>query len=132
MTVLATRIAALSEILFAALIAAFVLSIPLQSYADEFSTLLMLVVQAALALLAAAGLFRRTRWGWLVALCLIALVFGPLGYAIYRAWRAGVGVGVSMPSEAVRLVAFGWSAQLVVAICFLVARGKRAPTLGTP
>ena len=132
MIVLATRIAALSELLFAALMAAFALSIPVQSSAEERSALLMLVVQASLALLAATGLFRRSSWGWLVAFCLIVVVFGPLGFAIYRAWRAGIGVGITMPADAVRLVAVGWSAQLVVAVCFAMARGRRGATPRTP
>jgi len=121
---LAIRIAALSEMVFAALTAAFALGITVQSYADERRTLLMLVVQGVLAVIAAVGLFRRASWGWRVALVLIVLVFGPLALASYRAWRAGAGIGVTMPADAVRLVAVAWSAQLLVAVCFLMARGR--------
>jgi hypothetical protein len=131
MTVLATRIAALSEVLFAALMVAFALSIPLRPSENENGALLMLGVQAGLALVAAAGLFRRKWWGWLVAIGVLALAFGPISIALYRSWRDGIGVGVMMPANAVMLVAVGWAAQLVVAVCFVMARGRRAPTPGT-
>ena len=128
MTVLVTRIAALGEVLFAALMGAVALGIPLSPTADEQSALLMVLVQAGLAVLAATGLFRRTWWGWLAALGVIALVFAPLAIASYRAWRDGIGVGVSMPAQALRLVAVAWVVQLVVAVCFLVVQGTRLST----
>jgi hypothetical protein len=131
MTVRATSIAALCEVLFAALMAAFALSIPTQPSEGENSALLILVVQTGLALLAAVGLFRAKWWGWLVALGVIVIVFGPVGLSIYRAWRAGIGVGVMMPANTVILVAVGWFAQVVVAVCFLVARIWRRSTPGT-
>jgi len=71
-------------------------------------------------------------WGWLVALVLIALVFGPLAIASYRAWRAGIGVGVTIPADALRLVAGAWGAQLVVAVCFLMARGRQLAVARAP
>jgi len=132
MTVLATRIAGLSEVVFAALMAVFALSLPAHPSGGESRALLMLVVQSGLALLAAIGLFRLKWWAWLVALVVIVLVFAPIGITIYGAWRAGIGVGITMPADALRLITVGWVAQLVVAICFVIARGKRPPTPGTP
>src|SRR5215203_6517081 len=125
MMVRATNIAALCEVLFAALMAAFALGIPRQPSEGENRALLMLGAQAGLALLASMGLFRRKWWGWLVALCVIVLAFGPLAIAIYQSWRDGIGVGVMLPANMVMLVAMGWLAQLVVAVCFLIARGWR-------
>ena len=132
MTALATRIAALSEVSFAALMAAFALGIPLRPSASESSALLMLGVQAGLALVAAAGLLRRTWWGWLVAFGVFALVFGPIAIAIYRSWREGLAIGFVVPANAAMLVAVGWVAQLVVAVCFVLAQGRQAPAAGTP
>ena len=77
-------------------------------------------------------MFRRKSWGWLVALGVLTLAFGPISIALYRSWRDGIGVGIVMPANVMILVAVGWVAQLVVAVCFVVARGGRAPTPGTP
>jgi hypothetical protein len=125
-----SRIAALSEVAFVILMAALALRIPVGSSHEGSSALAMLVAQMCLALLAAMGLLFGKRWGWPVALCVIALAFGPLGIAVYRVSRAG-GVGVVMPVAAMKLLGLGWCAQLVVVACFLTARGRRTSTTRT-
>jgi hypothetical protein len=131
-TLRVTSLAALCEVVFATMMAAFALGLPLRRSEGDSFVLLILGLQCGVALLAAAGLYRRQRWGWLLALCVIALAFGPVLLTIYWAWRAGMAVGVMMPPTSVRLVAVAWLAQLAVAACFLQARGWRPSTPAAP
>ena len=127
----ASRLAALCEVLFAVLTVAFALSLSLQRSERESGALLMLGVQSAVGFVAAAGLYQGKRWGWLLATGLLALTIAPLVITILLAWRAGLAVGLAVPTASLTLLAVAWLAQFVVALCFLGARGWRPSTPGT-
>jgi hypothetical protein len=109
----------------------FALSLPLQRSQRESSALLMLSVQSALAFIAAAGLYQGRRWGWFFAACLLALVLAPPINGLLGAWRAGLGVAIPVPTGSVMPLAVAWLAQIVVALCFISARGWRPSAPGT-
>jgi hypothetical protein len=121
----ATPLAALCEVVFACLVLSFALGLPSQPSGREGLARLVLCLEGSLALLAAVGVYRSRRWGWLVALGLAALALGPMLVTIFQAWRAGVGVAVALPASSVALVAAAWVAQLIVLACFFLARGWR-------
>lgn len=132
MSARALLIAAVCELLYAALLGFVALGIPVEPSPIEQRALVTLGIQAGLALLAATGLLRGRRWGWLAALTVIVLAWGPVVRAAFYAWANHVGLAIPLPAGSLMFAALVFLAQLATAICFLVARGWRPSAPRTP
>lgn len=128
MSARAAHTAAVFELLYAALLGVLALGIPAEPSPIEHRALVALGLQAGLALLTAAGLLRGRRWGWLAALAVIVLAWGPVARAAFDARSNHLGLAIPLPAGSLGLAALTFLAQLAIPLCFLVARGWRPST----
>lgn len=118
--------AAACEVIFALVLGSLALGLPAARLHDGSGALPVLLLQCACAIIAAIGLGRGHRWGWVFAL---GAVVPTLIRVVAVAWVAAhlpTGTGLALPLHSLPLLLVAWVTQAVVVICFLRARGWRA------